>query len=138
MSSPTAQKIANDFWAYINNQDWEKAQGLLSLSFSADWPQSKEKITTPENFISINRNYPGKHTIKVLKTHSSTEARSSDTHLVITEVFIESLTPENKQVKLFAISFFEIKNDKIISLKEFWAETYPAPEWRKHLTSLYT
>lgn len=136
MNTSTAQKIATDFWAHINNQEWEKAQSLLSPNFSADWPQSKEKITTPDNYININRNYPGKHVINILKSHSITST-FSDTHQVITEVFIESIIAD-QQVKLFAISFFEIKNDRIISLKEYWSETYPAPAWRKHLTSVYT
>ena len=136
MNTSTAQKIATDFWTHINNQEWEKAQSLLSPNFSADWPQSKEKITNPDNYININRNYPGKHVVSILKSYAIT-TNSSDTHQIITEVFIDSIMAE-QQVKLFAISFFEIKNDRIISLKEYWSETYAAPEWRKHLTSVYT
>ena len=136
MNASMAQKIATDFWAYINNQEWEKAQNLLSPSFSADWPQSKEKITTPENFININRNYPGKHTINLTRAQA-VPSQNSSSQLVITEVYIESTMPGDILMKLFAISFFEIKNEKIISLKEYWADTYTAPEWRKHLVSTY-
>lgn len=55
---------------------------------------------------------------------------------VVTEVFIESKSPEGKELKLFAISFFEIQEDKIMRLREYWADTYPAPQWRQHLVEL--
>lgn len=136
MNSSQAQKIASDFWACINKQDWSKARSLLSNNFTADWPQSKEKIISPDNFISINRDYPGQHSIKLLQT-KSVHPHTPDTQLIVTEVFIESIMPNKTEIQLFAISFFEIKEDKIISLKEYWAETYQAPEWRKHLASRY-
>lgn len=53
------------------------------------------------------------------------------TTTVITEVYIESRMPDGKEMKLFAISTFKIVDEKIISLREYWADTYPAPEWRK-------
>lgn len=81
-------------------------------------------MTGPDNFIEVNRNYPGKHRIE-LKSLSSAGDR------VVSEVFIRSGMPDGKRFSLFAVSFFKIKGGKIAEAKEYWADTYPAPKWRK-------
>jgi ketosteroid isomerase-like protein len=123
-------KIASKFWNCISEQRWDAAKELLSDDFEAYWPQSKEKIVGADNFISVNSNYPGTHKIEFCNRTSSYDVWDHAT-TVITEVYIESKMPDGKEMKLFAISTFEIMDEKIMSLREYWAETYPAPEWRK-------
>ncbi|MBI2604777.1 MAG: hypothetical protein HYW49_01730 [Deltaproteobacteria bacterium] len=45
--------------------------------------------------------------------------------------------PDGKKIELFAVSFFEIEEDLIKSAVEYWAETYPAPEWRRKYVETY-
>ena len=123
-------EIASKFWTFISKKNWNAAKELLSDDFQAYWPQSKERITGADNFIAVNKNYPGTHLIEFLSQSSSYDVWDYTT-TVITEVYIESKMPDGKEMKLFAISTFEIMDEKIISLREYWADTYPAPEWRK-------
>ena len=123
-------EIASKFWRCISEQKWNEARQMLSEDFEAYWPQSKEKIVGADNFSAVNSNYPGTHKIEFLNHTSSYDVWDHST-TVITEVYIESKMPDGKEMKLFAISTFVIMDRKIVSLREYWADTYPAPEWRK-------
>lgn len=47
-------QIGCQFWRHINDRNWDDARALLSDDFEAYWPQSREKIVGPDNFIAIN------------------------------------------------------------------------------------
>ncbi len=111
-------------WRSFNLLRWGAAGELLGEKFVAYWPQSGEKIVGARNFIEVNRNYPGKHKIEIKKI-------TADGDRVVSEVFIRSVMPGGKRMSLFAVSFFKIKGGKIVEAKEYWADTYPAPGWRK-------
>ncbi len=119
-------------WSHFNNREWDLAEALLSDDFEAVWPQSREKIVGPKNFIEVNRAYPGIHKIEILNSHQSRDNREY-IHHVTTEIYIESKMLDGKEMKLFAVSFFAVDHDKILSVKEYWTDAYPAPEWRSHL-----
>lgn len=100
---------------------------LLHPRFVAVWPQSKERIVGPRNFIDVNRFYPGNH--KIEWVHGFEVVGK-----VITTVWIEADTGQ----KIFANSYFDIEDGKIIRAEEYWAEPYPAPEWRKKWVESYS
>ena len=136
MKKDPASKLPTELWRYFNNREWDLAEKLLSDDFEAVWPQSREKIVGPKNFIEVNRSYPGTHRIEILDSRYSYD-NWDHVHHVVTEVYIESTLPDSKELKLFAVSFFEIRDEKIVSVKEYWADTYPAPNWRSHLVEKY-
>jgi ribosomal protein S18 acetylase RimI-like enzyme len=118
--------IVKSFWNLFSNQQWDEASNLLHHNFVATWPQSREKIIGAKNFIDVNRYYPGNHKIEVIHYF---EVGSK----VLTTVWIEADTGQ----KTFANSIFEIDNGRILKVEEFWAEPYPAPEWRKQWVEIY-
>jgi hypothetical protein len=119
-------ELVTKFWNYFSNQEWEKAKELLDQDFIATWPQSRERILGPENFINVNRHYPGNHKIEIKQLFEIENK-------IITTVWMEADTGQ----KTFANSFFEIKNNKIISVTEYWAEPYVAPKWREKWVTNY-
>lgn len=131
--SDLAVKACKKLWSYFNTSEWDEARKLLTDDFEAFWPQSREHITSPENFIEINRRYPGEHRIElqgaICESNSETKG-----YLITTHVYIESKMPDGKEMKLFATSFFGLTQDRLIkSATEYWADTYEAPEWRRDL-----
>ncbi len=120
------QTLIKTFWQLMSNQEWESVKGLLHPEFVATWPQSKEKMIGPDNFVNVNKHYPGNHKIELI--HMS-EADNK----VFTTVWIEADTGQ----KTFANSYFEIKDGKIFRAEEYWAEPYAAPEWRKQWVEIY-
>jgi ketosteroid isomerase-like protein len=116
----TNQKLIQKFWQKISDQKWDEVKGLLHPDFVAVWPQSKEKMIGGENFVNVNKFYPGNHRVDLVHIH---EAGST----VFTTVWIVADTGQ----KTFACSYFEVKDGKILKAEEYWAEPYAAPEWRK-------
>lgn len=135
MKNNNATKIISTLWKCFNEQKWDEASLLLAEDFTATWPQSREKMTGL-NFIEVNRRYPGTHKIEVLTLHHQYNEQKP-TNTVISEVFIQSQMPDGKQIKLFAVSIFAVKDNKIKSATEYWSDCYPAPEWRKDLVEVY-
>jgi len=127
------KQVPIQLWSHIQACDWDAAKQLLSEDFEAHWPQSQEKIIGRNNFIELNQRYPGSHSIEVKNVRYEYN-QSNHTHKVATEVYIESKMPGGKDMKLFAIYFFNINSDDLItSATEYWADTYEAPAWRKDL-----
>lgn len=136
LESTESSEVAIRFWNFISERNWEATQALLHSEFEAYWPQSNEKIIGPDNFIEVNRVYPGTHKIAVLNSTQEPDC-AEFIDKVITEVMIESKMPDGKKMKLFAVSIFEIQDGLIMNATEYWADCYPAPEWRKHLVQEY-
>ena len=132
-----ATGIACQLWHHFNAREWDAARKLLSDDFEAFWPQSRERIIGADNFITVNREYPGKGEIQIEDSRYGYDSWDH-THEVTTTVRIKWEKANGKKEELFAISFFEIDSDGLIkSAVEYWAETYPAPEWRKKYVESY-
>lgn len=120
------RELVENFWKLFSEQKWELAQELLHSDFIATWPQSRERMHGPQNFINVNRHYPGNHKIEILHSFESNGQ-------VLTTVWIEADTGQ----KTFANSIFEFKDRKIWRVEEYWAEPSPAPEWRREWVEIY-
>lgn len=132
-----ATRIACQLWRYLNEREWDSARKLLAGDFAAFWPQSREKLIGADNFITLNREYPGKGEIQIEDSRYGYD-RWDHIHEVTTTVRIKWQKPDGTQEELYAISFFEVGSDGLIkSAVEYWAETYPAPEWRKRWVERY-
>lgn len=118
--------LVKTFWQLFSEQKWDLASELLHQDFVANWPQSREKMVGAKNFIDVNRFYPGNHKITVIHAFALEDK-------VLSTVWIEADTGQ----KTFANSIFKIQNDKILNVEEYWAEPYPAPEWRKQWVEIY-
>ena len=136
MKKNEAVEIAYSLWRFFNETNWQEARKLLNDDFKADWPQPREQIIGPDNFIELNRTYPGTHQIKILNYQHSYDCWEQ-VDKVVTQVHIKSQMPDGKNLDLFAISFFKIREGKIIEAVEYWADSYPAPEWRKKFVNYY-
>jgi ketosteroid isomerase-like protein len=135
MKRETSVEIACNLWHFFNEMKWDEARELLDDNLEVYWNQSREKIIGADNFIKLNSNYPGTHKIQVLNSNHSYD-RWDKVDKVVTQTQIKS-TIEGKELELFAISLFDIRDNKIISAVEYWADSYPAPEWRKQYVEYY-
>lgn len=114
----TNEQIVKKLWDIFNAREFAKVKPLLHDDFVCIWPQSKERIRGADNFIALNENYPGKWAIHVKRIVNAGD-------VVVSEV---ELTHEKDMV--YAVSFFEIADGKILRITEYWGDTYAAPEWR--------
>ncbi len=114
----TPQEIVEMFWHAFDTFDFEEAGRLLHDNFVFELPQSKERVRGRANFVAFNANYPGRWHIAIQRMVASGDK-------VTTEI-----TARSEEQTLTAISFFRIQDGKIIHIREFWPEPFPAQAWR--------
>ncbi|MAS36473.1 MAG: polyketide cyclase [Anaerolineaceae bacterium] len=116
-------EVVRALWKALDEQDFDLVREVLHADFVCEWPQSRERIRGPENYIAINQHYPGVWRIYVLKVVAGEDE-------VVSEVEVE-LTSDNGAVRQDrAVSFFKLREGKIVYLREYWPEPFAAPDWR--------
>lgn len=118
MNVYTPRQLAEQLWGRFDALDFEAVAELLHDDFVCDWPQSQERIRGREHFIAINRNYPGKWRIHLVNLVEAGD-------VVVTEIKTEFEGRSDT-----AISFFTIREGRIVHIREYWPEPFAAPEWR--------
>lgn len=106
----TAKENCCELWYYPGAREWEKVRALLTDDSEATWPQSKELIAGADNFIEVKRLYPVEHKIEALNSMAEYDQWDLE-FAVTTQVYIESKMPDGKEMKLFAVSFFELESE---------------------------
>lgn len=121
-------EIVSEFWRIMKSNDFQALSTLLSPDFVLEWPQSKERVRGPGNFVQMNVEYPshGKWVFEVNQLVGSLTQAVSDV----------SLSDGTQYGR--AISFFTVVNGKITKLVEFWPEPFDAPANRAHLVERMT
>ena len=87
------------------------------------WPCTGEVFEGRENFIAVQKDYPGRWRIAVERVVVAAD-------VVVTVVLV---TPEGGTTPSFhATSFFEFDGaGRIVTITEYWATDEEPPEWRK-------
>ena len=110
-------------WRLFSEQNWDESKKLFHPEFTAYWPQSKERFANAENFIEMNRAYPGNHTAKIRQL-------VEEDNTISCTAFISADTGQTA----FGTSYFEFKDGLIFKATEYWGDEYEAPESRKKWT----
>lgn len=116
----TKKELAYSFWNMMSEQRFEDLKALFHEEALIAWPNTKETFTV-EQFIKANAAYPGTWVETVEQIYEIENG-------IITETLVD-----DHQISFYAISIFEIKDEKIHRLKEFWSDNGEAPDWRKQM-----
>lgn len=112
------RSVVEQLWQAMDRFDFEAAGDLLHEDYVCEWPQSRERIRGRDNFVAVNKNYPGRWRIAIQRLIASGNQ-------VATEV---TLSYDGQIAR--AVSFFELRDGKIVRETDYWPEPYEAPEWR--------
>jgi len=113
------EQTVREFWKIFDSRKFAEVKPLLIDDFVCVWPQSNEVIKGADNLIALNKNYPGEWKIDCKRVISSENNAVSEIELMC----------DGK--KVYATSFFEIKDGKISKMTEYWSDPYDAPKWRE-------
>lgn len=122
MSSLTGDSAAatiRAFWEAIGARDFRAAAQLLAEDYVCDWPQSGERTRGPENFYQINAAYPGEWTAAIDRILVDGDQAAS-------EVRLRDQTGTEQRV----VSFFRLRDGKIVNEIDYWPDPFPAADWR--------
>lgn len=112
----------NEFWRSILEQDAGKIRSFFHKDGYVNWHCSNEHFNT-EEFIRANCEYPGDWAGEVERIENLND-------LIVTVVHVY---PKDRTASFHVTSFFRIKDSKIISIDEYWADDGEAPDWRKQM-----
>lgn len=121
--APHPRDVVEAFWRLMASNDFRSVAAVLADDFVLEWPQSKERIRGAERFAQMNEAYEanGPWRFTVHRIVASENEAVSDV----------SVTDGVQQAR--ALSFFTLRDGRIVRLVEFWPEPYPAPANRAHL-----
>ncbi len=117
-----SKDIVKQLWQIFHKRQFLEAKPLLADCFVCVWPQSNELIRGADNFIALNKNYPGEWAVECSRVISDGDNVVSEAKLTC------------KRQIVYATSFFEFEDNKIARITEYWCEPYAASDWRKKWT----
>jgi ketosteroid isomerase-like protein len=118
VTTPTPRELACAWWDAIDRIDFDAAAALLAPDTVVDWPLSNERMSSPSAWKSVNEHYPG-------RWHASIRSLVAEGETVVTNTEIT-----DGSIVVTAISWFTIRDGRIVGLVEYWPEAYAAPGWR--------
>ncbi|ABX41981.1 nuclear transport factor 2-like protein [Lachnoclostridium phytofermentans] len=112
------------FWNTTLKQNASTMRTYFHADAYVRWHNTNEHFTVDE-FIQANCEYPDKWDGEVERVE---EIRD----LIITVTHVYAV---NKPLSFHVTSFIRVKDDKIISIDEYWGDDGSAPQWRldKHI-----
>lgn len=122
MDARQANDLIERYWRAAHAQDVDDLRQIFADDVAVDWPQSGEHFQGKEACINIFANYPG----------------GSPRFLGLSRVLGEGSTwvaeadvmyPDQK--KYMVVSIFQLADGRIAHETTYFAEPFPAPEWRK-------
>jgi hypothetical protein len=120
MDEQDAGRLAQALWEAIEAEDWEAVAGYVHEDFVQEWPQSGERIVGRDNAIAINRHFPGG--LPRMKFRRTVAAGP----LAVLQV---ELTYADGS-RYLGVSVIELRDGKIARETDYFAQPFPAPQWR--------
>ncbi len=120
MEERDAGQVAETVWRALQAGDWDTASGYLHQDLVQEWPQSGERIVGRDNAIAINQNFPGGlPTMRFRRTLAGG-------NLAVLEV---ELTYADGS-RYLGVSVLELRDGKVVKETDYFAQPFPAPQWR--------
>lgn len=103
----------------VVDQKAEEMREFFCENASVSFHNTNERFTV-EEFITVNCKYPG-------KWHGTLDVVVQKGDMFITAAHVYS---DDLEMSFHVTSFIRTKEDKIISIDEYWGEDGAAPSWR--------
>ena len=117
------RSVVEEYWRLMASNDFWSVGAVLADDFILEWPQSNERIRGREKLAQMNAEYP---------SHGPWRFTINRVVAGVDEVVTDVSVTDGAQ-RARAISFFTIRDGKIVKIIEYWPEPFEAPENRRHL-----
>lgn len=108
-----------EYWKATLRQDASTMKNYFDSDAYIRWHNTNEQFTVDE-FIQANCEYP-------YTWDGNIERVQTIDDVIITVVHVFSI---DQPISVHVTSFIRIKNDKIMSIDEYWGDDGIAPQWR--------
>ena len=110
-----ARELASELWRLFDAGRFRDTLSLFAEDFEVHWPNTRERIRGRENFIALNENYPGVWRCTVRRIEEWAGGV-----VTVTEI-------GDDRTALFAVSFFRVRDDRIVAAEEYFGDNGPPP-----------
>lgn len=110
------------FFRAVIAQDADALRAFFHCDAWVEWPCTNEHFTV-EEYIRANCEYPGDWDGQIEKL-----VQTQDGFVMAARVY-----PKDGNSSFHATSFAVLRDEKIASMEEYWADDGPAPEWRRRM-----
>ena len=110
------------FWKAVLAQDRDAIRMYFCEDAYVNWHCTNEHFTV-EEFIKANCEYPGEWDGEVERIENVRDMIITATHVY----------PKDKSMSFHVVSFIRIRQDKIISVDEYWSDDGDTPQWRREM-----
>ena len=107
------------YWQAVCGKDAEKMRQFFADNAVIRWHNTDE-VFPVDKFIAVNCDYPDNWSFEIERDENYANKITS-----VTRVY--SL---QSNLSFHAVSFFEVSNDKITALDEYWGDDDEPPKWR--------
>lgn len=107
------------YWQATVYQSSDEMRSFFDEKAIIRWHNTKE-VFDVKKFISINCNYPDKWDFEIERIELI-----ENLYICVVKIFNISKTIEH-----YVVSFIKVKDEKIISIDEYWGENTAPPNWR--------
>ncbi len=114
------KNIVISFWECINNAEFDNLNELMSDEACIYLPNTREVFKGKDRYINFNKRYPDRWYVDLENMFVC-----EDTVISCAKIF-----NENKTISLYVNSFFNIKDELIVEITEYWGENGQPPQWR--------
>ena len=120
-----AEILARDLWRCFDEARFQDTLPLLSDNFEAIWPNTRERIRGPGNFIALNDAYPGSWRCTVEQARPIPNGVVTGTRI------------SDGSVEVIAVSFFVMDDDRITRVEEYFSDVIDPPFDRSRWSERY-
>ncbi|HSL10751.1 MAG TPA: nuclear transport factor 2 family protein [Actinomycetota bacterium] len=113
------QQVVERLIATLNAKDVDGMDDVFHEDAVMEWPQSSERIVGGDNRRGVYRAFPGLPTI-------TPRRMTGDDDLVVAEATLDY----GEGAVYQCVFIFELRDGKIAKETAYWAQPFPAPEWR--------
>lgn len=110
------------FWSAVLRQDAEEMRSFFHPDAYINWHCTNEHFTL-EEFITANCRYPGDWDGEIERV-----VETGETLVTATHVF-----SKDPPLSFHVTSFIRCRDNKIVSVDEYWGDDGDAPDWRQAL-----
>lgn len=110
------------YWSATVYQSPLQMRGFFDENAKIVWHNTNE-IFTVDRYIELNCKYPKKWDFEIHRKEIISD-------LIITAVKVFAVDNGESH---YVVSFIRLKNNKVISLDEYWGENSEIPQWRRDI-----
>jgi GNAT superfamily N-acetyltransferase len=112
-------RVVRRLWSAFQARDWAAARALLRTDMKATWWTSGERFTGADAFVATQAAYPEGWTIRLIECERLEDGR-----------VMSLVRVDHPPATFYATSFFQVDDELVIAVDEYWATVEPPPTWR--------